>query len=130
MPFIGLLTIALFLSAWIINPTAEATERFEENARLQVAFGRAIAFLMGAGFSLMVGQIGMRMAVEANVRVAQASRTTFGGALQIAYRAGTITGMLSARRLLRPYRSLAPILLMSAWWTRRRWLTVSACRSR
>ena len=24
LPFIGLLTIALFLSAWIINPTAEA----------------------------------------------------------------------------------------------------------
>jgi len=37
----------------------------------------------------------MRMAVEANVRVAQASRSTFGGALQIAYRAGTITGMLT-----------------------------------
>ena len=50
---------------------------------------------MGAGFSLIVGQIGMRMAVEANVRVAQAARSTFGGALQIAYRAGTITGMLT-----------------------------------
>lgn len=95
LPFIGLLTIALFLSAWIVNPTAEAQEEFAENARLYVAFGRAIAFLMGAGFSLLVGQIGMRMAVEANVRVAQASRTTFGGALRIAYRAGTITGMLT-----------------------------------
>ena len=95
LPFIGLLTIALFLSAWIVNPTAEAQEEFGESARLYVAFGRAVAFLMGAGFSLIVGQIGMRMAVEANVRVAQAARSTFGGALQIAYRAGTITGMLT-----------------------------------
>ena len=50
---------------------------------------------MGAGFSLMVGQIGMRMAVQANVRVAQESRRSFGGALKIAYRAGTVTGMLT-----------------------------------
>src|SRR3970040_1923307 len=50
---------------------------------------------MGAGFSLMVGQIGMRMAVEATVRVASASRRSFGDALRIAYRAGTITGMLT-----------------------------------
>jgi K(+)-stimulated pyrophosphate-energized sodium pump len=95
LPFIGFLTIALFLSAWIVTPTAEAQEEFGESARLYVAFGRAVAFLMGAGFSLIVGQIGMRMAVEANVRVAQAARTTFGGALKIAYRAGTITGMLT-----------------------------------
>ncbi|MEW5958375.1 MAG: sodium-translocating pyrophosphatase [Chloroflexota bacterium] len=95
LPFIGLLTIALFFSAWIVNPTPEAQAEFGENARLYVAFGRAIAFLMGAGFSLIVGQIGMRMAVQGNVRVANAARTSFGGALQIAYRAGTITGMLT-----------------------------------
>ncbi|MCG3210414.1 MAG: K(+)-insensitive pyrophosphate-energized proton pump [Anaerolineae bacterium] len=95
LPFIGLLTIALFFSAWIVNPTLEAQTEFGENARLYVAFGRAIAFLMGAGFSLLVGQIGMRMAVQANVRVANAARTSFGGALKVAYRAGTITGMLT-----------------------------------
>ena len=95
LPFIGLLTIALFFSAWIVNPTIEAQEEFGANARLYVAFGRAIAFLMGAGFSLAVGQIGMRMAVQGNVRVANAARTSFGGALRIAYRTGTITGMLT-----------------------------------
>jgi K(+)-stimulated pyrophosphate-energized sodium pump len=95
LPFIGLLTIALFFSAWIVTPTPEAQAEFGDNARLYVAFGRAIAFLMGAGFSLAVGQIGMRMAVQGNVRVASAARTTFGGALRIAYRAGTITGMLT-----------------------------------
>jgi len=44
---------------------------------------------------LTVGQIGMRMAVQANVRVAAASRRSFGEALRVAYRAGTITGMLT-----------------------------------
>lgn len=95
LPFIGLLTVALFFSAWIVNPTPEAQAEFGANARLYVAFGRAVAFLMGAGFSLAVGQIGMRMAVQGNVRVANAARTSFGGALRIAYRTGTITGMLT-----------------------------------
>ena len=99
LPFIGLLTIALFLSVYIVPPSREALERFpgmdENSLKLLIGFGRAIAFVMGAGFSLAVGQIGMRMAVEANVRVAAESRKSFGGALRIAYRAGTITGMLT-----------------------------------
>src|SRR5665811_1352076 len=60
-----------------------------------IGFGRAVAFIMGSIFSLMVGQFGMRMAVQANVRVASASRRSFGEALKIAYRAGTVTGMLT-----------------------------------
>jgi len=95
LPFIGLLTVVLFFSVWIVSPTPEAQETFGANARIIIAFGRAIAFLMGAGFSLAVGQIGMRMAVQGNVRVASAARTSFGDALRIAYRTGTITGMLT-----------------------------------
>jgi K(+)-stimulated pyrophosphate-energized sodium pump len=95
LPFIGILVVALFFSVWIVNPTPEAIETFGDRARIYIAFGRALAFAMGAGFSLAVGQIGMRMAVEGNVRVASAARTSFGEALQIAYRAGTITGMLT-----------------------------------
>ncbi len=45
-----------------------------------IAIGRAVAFVMGALFSLTVGQIGMRMAVQANVRVAAEARSSFGGA--------------------------------------------------
>src|SRR4030067_899289 len=60
-----------------------------------IGIARAAAFIMGAVFSLMVGQLGMRMAVQGNVRVAAASRRFFGDALRIAYRAGTITGMLT-----------------------------------
>lgn len=99
LPLIGILTIALFLSVYVVPPTPEALERFEgvpeATVRLWIGLARAIAFVMGAGFSLTVGQIGMRMAVEANVRVASASKRSFGDALRIAYRAGTITGMLT-----------------------------------
>ena len=99
LPLIAILTVALFLSVYVVPPTPEALERFEGMSNDQVVLiigvARALAFVMGAGFSLAVGQIGMRMAVEGNVRVASASRRSFGDALRIAYRAGTITGMLT-----------------------------------
>lgn len=99
LPFIAVLTVALFLSVYIVPPSAEALERFEgqseDTIRLVVGAGRAVAFIMGAGFSLLVGQIGMRMAVQGNVRVASAARHSFSDALRIAYRTGTITGMLT-----------------------------------
>ena len=99
LPFILILTVLLFLSVYIVDPTPEALERFEgrdeSTIRLIVGFGRALGFILGAGFSLTVGQIGMRMAVQGNVRVAAAARTSFSEALKIAYRAGTITGMLT-----------------------------------
>ncbi|MEN6312505.1 MAG: sodium-translocating pyrophosphatase, partial [Acidobacteriota bacterium] len=66
-----------------------------EKARMIIAIGRTIAFIMGASFSLIVGQLGMRMAIQANVRAASAARRSFNEALSIAYYAGTITGMLT-----------------------------------
>ncbi|MCX5710389.1 MAG: sodium-translocating pyrophosphatase [Candidatus Omnitrophica bacterium] len=99
LPLIGVLTFALFFSVYIVPPSQEAMMRFagkgEATVRLIIGLGRAAAFVMGALFSLIVGQLGMRMAVQANVRVAQAARKSFGDALRIAYRAGTITGMLT-----------------------------------
>lgn len=99
LPAIVILTIALFLSVYIVPPTEFSKEVFagysDDTIRLIVGIGRAVAFIMGAGFSLLVGQLGMRMAVEGNVRVAAAARTSFKDALRIAYRAGTITGMLT-----------------------------------
>ena len=68
---------------------------YGDNARIVIAFGRAGAFILGATFSLLVGQLGMRMAVQGNIRVAAASMNNFGDALRIAYRSGTITGMLT-----------------------------------
>ncbi|OGX03904.1 MAG: sodium-translocating pyrophosphatase [Omnitrophica bacterium RIFCSPLOWO2_12_FULL_50_11] len=61
-----------------------------------IAVGRACAFLMGSIFSAAVGFIGMNLAVRGNVRVAAAAnRQSFSQALKIAYRTGTITGMLT-----------------------------------
>jgi K(+)-stimulated pyrophosphate-energized sodium pump len=99
LPMIAILTVALFFSVYIVPPSPEAMDRFagmsESSVRFIIGLARAIAFVMGSGFSLTVGQIGMRMAVQGNVRVASASRRSFGEALRIAYRAGTITGMLT-----------------------------------
>src|SRR3989344_9225910 len=60
-----------------------------------IAIGRALAFLAGAIFSATVGLVGMNMAVQGNVRVAEAAKTGLGKALKIGYRTGTITGMLT-----------------------------------
>lgn len=60
-----------------------------------LSIGRMLAFLMGAGFSATVGFVGMNIATRANVRVAAASSVGFGEALKIAYRGGTVTGMLT-----------------------------------
>ncbi len=99
LPLIGVLTVALFFSVYIVPPSPEALQRFSnlgpDQVRLIIGLARAAAFILGASFSLIVGQVGMRMAVQANVRVASASRRSFGEALRIAYRAGTITGMLT-----------------------------------
>ena len=101
IPTLVVLTIFLFLSVYIVPPTQEAIEVFGndlEYTRLVVAIGRTCAFILGASFSLIVGQLGMRIAVESSVRVAQATRE--GGnrrnrALEIAYHGGTFTGMLT-----------------------------------
>jgi K(+)-stimulated pyrophosphate-energized sodium pump len=99
-PLIVILTGVMGLSVAVIPPSAEALEQFsqfenEGTVRLIIGVARAIAFVMGAYFSMMVGQYGMRIAVEANVRVASASKRSFGEALDIAYRAGSVTGMLT-----------------------------------
>ncbi|MBI5958128.1 MAG: sodium-translocating pyrophosphatase, partial [Chloroflexi bacterium] len=68
----------------------------EDRARIIIAIARAFAFVMGSSFSAMVGFFGMNMAVQGNVRVAAAAdRGGYQEALKIAYRSGTITGMLT-----------------------------------
>jgi len=94
---ITVLTFVLGASVLVIPPTAEAVLRFgdAQTALWWVAIGRAIAFLMGSLFSYTVGYVGMNVAVEGNVRVAAASRIGYNPALQVAYRSGTVTGMLT-----------------------------------
>jgi K(+)-stimulated pyrophosphate-energized sodium pump len=91
---IGVLTFVMAASVLVVPPTPEANEVFGDNATLYVAIGRAVAFLMGSMFSYAVGFIGMNVAVEGNVRVAAASRKGYNPALQVAYKSGSVTGML------------------------------------
>src|SRR5512145_1965592 len=77
LPAIGLLTVALFLSVYVVPPSREALEEFPQNTQIIIAIGRTVAFIMGAFFSLTVGQLGMRMAIQASVRSASAARRDF-----------------------------------------------------
>jgi K(+)-stimulated pyrophosphate-energized sodium pump len=95
LPAIVVLTVALFFSVYIVKPSDEAVREFGNNAKIFVAIGRSLAFIVGASFSMLVGQLGMRMAVQANVRACAASKHGLDEALSIAYYGGTFTGMLT-----------------------------------
>ena len=53
----------------------------------------AVAFFTGAIFSILAGYIGMRIAVKANVRTAQAAKSGIKGALAIAFSGGSVMGL-------------------------------------
>ena len=53
----------------------------------------AVAFLIGAVFSILAGYVGMRVAVKANVRTAQAAKTGIKDALSVAFSGGTVMGL-------------------------------------
>jgi K(+)-stimulated pyrophosphate-energized sodium pump len=57
--------------------------------------GIAVAFLMGVFASYGAGYVGMGLAVRANVRVANAALSSFKRALEIAFQAGTVSGMFT-----------------------------------
>jgi len=82
-----LLAIFVFFTGWF-SPS-------EHNPKWVIGLGRAGGFLMGALFSALVGYLGMNMAMQGNVRVSHAARSSFAQALKIGYRTGTVTGMLT-----------------------------------
>ncbi|MFT3981296.1 MAG: sodium-translocating pyrophosphatase [Ferruginibacter sp.] len=53
----------------------------------------AIAFVIGAVFSALAGYIGMKVATKANVRTAQAARTSLSKALKVSFTGGSVMGM-------------------------------------
>ena len=84
-----------------------------------IKIGRSIFFLVGAGFSALVGYNGMWLAVRANVRVAEAARKKSAErAVQIAFRTGGVVGMttvglglLGASLVVIIYKENAPSVL-------------------
>ena len=52
-----------------------------------------IAFIIGAVFSAVAGNIGMRIATKANVRTTQAARTSLSSALNVSFKGGAVMGL-------------------------------------
>ena len=53
----------------------------------------AMAFVLGAFFSALAGFIGMKVATKANVRTAEAARTSLSKALNVSFTGGSVMGM-------------------------------------
>ena len=77
---IVILFFALLLSAW---------------GNWAIAFGRAIAFVLGCFASGFTGYMGMTLAVQGNVRCAAAARTSLADSMRIAFRSGAVAGMFT-----------------------------------
>jgi K(+)-stimulated pyrophosphate-energized sodium pump len=90
-------TVAIFLiiigvGIFFLLPVPEDARSSEASIR----FGRSIAFILGAGFSAITGYIGMWLAVRANVRTAEAARTSgTRQAMRLAFRSGGVAGMFT-----------------------------------
>jgi K(+)-stimulated pyrophosphate-energized sodium pump len=74
---IGIITIVLFFILWITLGIASAG-----------------GFVLGAVLSALAGYIGMNVSVKANVRTTEAAKSGLETALSVAFKGGTVTGLL------------------------------------
>jgi K(+)-stimulated pyrophosphate-energized sodium pump len=84
IPFVIVIAIALFLMYRNIYPD-----------HLKLSVGIAIAFILGVSASYFAGFVGMWLAVKGNVRSANAALTSFKDAMELAFKAGGVSGMFT-----------------------------------
>ena len=82
--FLVALFVVLLVLYWRIDPSKPG-----------VYWGIAVAFLLGCTASFCAGWMGMTCAVTANVRVAAAALKSFKRSLELAFRAGAISGLFT-----------------------------------
>jgi len=85
--FVVIMTLILGFMYW--NIYAELPNR------LALTIGISIAFFLGVLASYGAGRMGMWLAVQGNLRVAVAALKSFKGALEVAFNAGTVSGMFT-----------------------------------
>jgi len=93
---IGLLALAasVIIGAIIAVVETPAVADVPSLAGVPIGVLTAIAFLVGAGCSMLSGIIGMQVSVRANVRTASAARRSLVEAVQVAMRGGAVSGLL------------------------------------
>jgi K(+)-stimulated pyrophosphate-energized sodium pump len=74
---IGIIAVVLFVVLW-----------------LGLGFNSALGFIVGAVLSALAGYVGMNVSVRANVRTTEAAKDGLKKALSIAFKGGTVTGLL------------------------------------
>ncbi|MBQ2486228.1 MAG: sodium/proton-translocating pyrophosphatase, partial [Candidatus Methanomethylophilus sp.] len=83
---IGIIAVVI---AIIIAIVGFAVKDFEDYLNYKVA----IAFILGAGCSILSGFIGMKVSVNSNIRTSAAARRSLGEAFQTSFRGGAVSGL-------------------------------------
>jgi len=76
-----------------------------------LGFKTALGFLVGAVASFIAGYIGMRVSVIANVRTAEAAKSGLAAGLSMAFKGGSVTGMIVAGLALTAVAGFYTILI-------------------
>ena len=74
---IGIIAVILFFVLWIF-----------------LGINSALGFILGAVLSGIAGYVGMNISIRANSRTAEAAKTGLSQALSVAFRGGSVTGLL------------------------------------